>query len=117
MSKALADGLLMAFERIRSRIRPNTTNWLDWLSEQARPPAGIELRSADGSLYTGIAVFDRSKIVVMLAVRTDHDGSFSSRQPFVSPAPSNATNGLFSRREHHLAQDDGDVWPPSYQHR
>jgi hypothetical protein len=44
-------------------------SFLDWLREAARPPPGVELVSADGSLFTGIVIVDRNRPVLMLAAR------------------------------------------------
>lgn len=42
---------------------------VDWLRDTARPPGGVELRTDDGSTYTGFVVVERNELKLMFAVR------------------------------------------------
>ena len=61
---------------------------VEWLRETSKPPPGVELRSHDGTTYTGVLVVERSELVMMLAVRhptgtvVEH-----ARPPIVTPPP------------------------------
>ena len=56
---------------------------LDWVREHSEPPDGVELRAADGSVYTGVAIIERNDIVILWAVR--HPATIIERP--APPAP------------------------------
>ena len=59
---------------------------VEWLRETARPPDGVELRSRDGTTYTGVVVVERSELVLMIAVAHPPGGSAEpERRPFPGP--------------------------------
>jgi hypothetical protein len=65
----IGDALLDAVRRGHERIGAFADLLLEWLREVARPPRGIDLRSDDGTTFTGIVLVERSRVIVMLAAR------------------------------------------------
>ena len=57
------------------------------MRDAAEPPAGIELKSPDCASYTGFAVVDHSKVVVLLAVRHEPERA-AVKPPVITPPPS-----------------------------
>ncbi len=55
-----------------------------WLGEIAEPPSGLELASEDGSTYSGLVLIERSRPVLMLAVRHPPERRSASN---VTPLP------------------------------
>jgi hypothetical protein len=116
MYDLLAEGLLGAFDRLAWRLRPSTGHFLEWLRVIAKPPSGVELRAADGVQYTGVAVFERNRIVMMIALAAGQAVPTANPIP-LGAAPSTQYSGgspayAPSRR---LYEDDdpGDGWPPA----
>ena len=113
----LAEGLLLSLDDIIGRISPHAERALDWLRVAAQPPPGVELRATDGTLFTGLALFERNKIIVMIAVASGQ-GQASCNPIPLGPAPSryapsSSTSYGSSRRLFEEEQDDpGDGWPP-----
>ena len=68
-------------------MSPRARQAIEWVRDAAEPPAGIELRSPDGSTYTGFAVVDHSRVVVLLAVRHEPDRA-AVKPPVITPPPS-----------------------------
>ena len=63
-------------EAVRTVARQGWERWpvakmwvLDWLRDAAQPPAGVELRTTDGSTYTGAALFEANQLKVFVAIR------------------------------------------------
>lgn len=83
---ALADGLLSTLRKRKPRLANRADQAIAWLRDIAEPPDGVELKSADGSSYTGVALFERNQVQVMLAVRHP-PGPHPERAPVVTPAP------------------------------
>ena len=65
----LGGALALAVQRHRERISMAASNVREWLEDVARPPDGVELKSNDGSTYSGVFLVERNELVVMLAVR------------------------------------------------
>lgn len=112
MSAALAEGLLAVFDRLITKFRPTTDRAIDWLRDTATPPTSLEFRASDGALYTGLVVLERSRAVLMLAVRSGQAPTPAPafqpayRSP-VSPSPSPA----YQPRLRDFDDDPGDGWP------
>lgn len=94
----------------RRRPGPRTLAAIRWLQEMAEPPSGLELRSSDGSAYSGVALLERSEVVLLLAVRHP-PGRQPERPPVVTPPPRQHDRPLYHQ---HLDPDsphwdrDGD---------
>ncbi len=58
-----------AIEAVTSRISRERSRTVEWLREVTRPPPGLQLHAPDGSIYTGVIVFDSNRAVVVLALR------------------------------------------------
>ena len=112
----LAEGLLAVFDDLLVRLRPSTEEMLEWLREAAEPPTGVEIRSSDGSLFTGIALFERNRIVVMFAVKTGEHTVSQAPAPQPIPlgpsSPSSSYGSSPSRRLFDPEDDPGEGWPP-----
>ena len=122
MSTALTYGLLALWDRLAWSLRPSKDRAVDWLRDAARPPPGLELRSTDGSVFTGVAAFERNKLVFMLAVRSGQAMS-APNPPLVTPhqTPAYQSPRYDSPRYDHQPsrprdlfedEDPGDGWPP-----
>jgi hypothetical protein len=85
-AETIGSALIDALRRRRPVLGKKADAALEWLREVAEPPAGIELRSADGSVYTGLVIVERSKPVLMLAVR-HLPGPLVERAPVITPPP------------------------------
>ena len=84
MIEQLGDAIVVTFARVAGRFGPKARVVADWVREQAEPPRGVRLYADDGSEYTGVVVLERSRPILMLAVR--HAGaSAPARQPIVPP--------------------------------
>ena len=118
MSQLLAEGLLGCFDRLVLRLRPTGSGLLEWLREIARPPPGVELRAADGSQYTGLAMFERNRVIVMIAVANGHTTPAPQAIP-LGPSSSSSYGSQSGRRLFDPEDDPGDGWPPNdpYLHR
>ena len=85
-AETIGSALVDAFRRRRPALAHRAEAALEWLREAAEPPRGIELRSADGGVYTGFVIVDRNKPILMLAVRLPA-GPALERTPLVTPPP------------------------------
>jgi len=101
----LTHGVLLLIDGLMMRLRPTANLAVEWLRETAQPPPGLELRSTDGSLFTGVAAFERNKLVFMLAVRS----GAPTRPPF-EPAYRPAPAPAYQARLHDF-DEAGDGWP------
>ena len=113
MSAPLAEGLLALFDRLIVKLRPDVDRAIDWLRDTATPPSSLEFRASDGATYTGLIVLERSRAILMLAVRSGQSPTTSPafepayRTP-ASPSPSPA----YQPRLRTFEDDDpGDGWP------
>ena len=113
MSAALAEGLLVLFERLLNRLRPTTDRAMGWLRDTATPPASLEFRASDGALYTGLVVLERSRAILMLAVRSGQAPATSPAfQPaYRSPATPSPAPAYQPRLRTFEDEDPGDGWP------
>ncbi len=112
MSTPLAEGLLALFDRLVTKLRPDVDRALDWLRDTATPPTSLEFRASDGALYTGVVVLERSRAILMLAVRNAQvPAPAPAFQPAYRPPASPAPSPAYQRRLHDL-DEDGDGWPP-----
>ena len=86
VAEAVGLPLLDRLRRHRSRLTPHVERAAKWLRDVTEPPIGLEVRSEDGSTYTGVLVVERNRPVVVLAVR--HPGALVPlRAPVVPPPP------------------------------
>ena len=58
-----------ALEAASVRIAKRRSRTVEWLREVTRPPPGLMLHAPDGSIYTGLVVFDSNRAVVVIALR------------------------------------------------
>lgn len=63
---------------------------VEWLRDVAQPPAGVELKTDDGSSYSGVVLIERNELRLMIAVRhppgpVSHAGR--SHSQVSAPAP------------------------------
>lgn len=86
MIELLGDALVATADRVRKKLEPTVKIAAAWVRDAAEPPRGVRLVADDGSTYTGLAIFERSKPVVMLAFK--HDTTTAQRPPVVTPAAS-----------------------------
>jgi hypothetical protein len=85
-AETIGSAVIDVLRRRRPALAHKAEAALEWLREAAEPPRGIELRAADGSLYTGFVIVERNKPVLMLAVR-QQAGPVVERTPLVTPPP------------------------------
>lgn len=112
MSAALAEGLLALFDRLITKLCPDVDRAVDWLRDSAQPPKNLEFRASDGSQYTGLVVLERSRAVLMLAVRSHPSPTPSPAfQPAYSP-PLASPSPAYQSRLRDFDDDPGDGWPP-----
>jgi hypothetical protein len=75
--RLIQDTLGFVISELFARRMPDIVRKLEpvaeWLGEAAKPPPGVEVRTLDGSEYTGFAVIERNKLVVLLAVREQNE--------------------------------------------
>lgn len=112
MSTPLAEGLLCMFDRLLVRLRPDVDRAVDWLRDTATPPANLEFRASDGGLYTGLIVLERSKAMLVFAIRS------GQARPLPAPSPASAYQPARYEpqpRARDLFEDDdpGDGWNPN----
>ncbi len=113
MTTALAEGLLVVFDRLLNRLRPGADRAIDWLRDTATPPASLEFRASDGALYTGIVVLERSRAILMLAVRSAQvPAAAPAFQPAYRPPASPSPSPAYQPRLRDYDEDPGDGWPP-----
>lgn len=65
IGEAFIDAIKKSQHRAANRLRDAWT----WLRRVAGAPPHVELVSPDGALYTGLVVVDRSRAVVLIALR------------------------------------------------
>jgi hypothetical protein len=65
----IVEVLGQAIDAVASRISHERSRTVEWLREVTRPPPGVQLHAPDGSIYTGMIVFDSNRAVVVLALR------------------------------------------------
>ena len=106
MIELFAISVFDALVAIAHRASPAIGEAADHLREAARPPRGVELRSDDGSLFTGIVVVDKNRPVLMLAVRMGERRPEPDRRPLVTPPPDPRSPYFGGQRSLHLDPDD-----------
>lgn len=70
----MALGLILEFlgeaiEIASARIGRHRSRTVQWLREATRPSPGLQLHAPDGSIYTGLILFDSNRAVVVVALR------------------------------------------------
>ena len=107
VTDGLGDALLDLVRQATMDAPRRIETALEWLREHAQPPYGLKVVAPDGATYSGLAVLDRSNVVLLLAAR--HDGIVlrvpSPPPAYGMPAPSHGR--LFEPED-----DPGDGWPP-----
>jgi len=58
-----------ALEAASARIARRRSRAVEWLRDATRPAPGLQLHAPDGSLYTGLVIFDSNRAVVVVALR------------------------------------------------
>lgn len=69
MTGLLASALLAIWDRIRGQVRDRLAGSFSRLRDAAEPPVGIVLSAPDGSVYTGVTVVERNKVILLIAFR------------------------------------------------
>lgn len=88
----VGDALLSTLDKGGRRLASLIDALLVWLRRSAEPPRGLELRSVDGASYTGLALFEKSVVIAMLAVRHEPE------------------EARVARPEPHGCPSDGPLW-------
>ena len=117
MFDVIVEGMLIAIDRLVCGMRPATDRFIDWVRDSSEPYNGLELRSPDGALYTGLAMLERSRVVLMLAIRV---GQAPSSTPLPNPTrydPPARFDPAPSSHSRDLFDDPGDGWPADPYHR
>ena len=104
VAELIGEALLDAIDQSRAAVAAKAKAALGWLREKAEPPDGVELRSQDGSMFSGIALFERNRVVLMLAVR--HPNITVERQATVDPPPRQQPFAVQTS----LVDPDSSVW-------
>ena len=100
----LGEALLDACDRCSAAMAEQTEAAFEWLREHAEPPEGVELRAPDGSIYTGVVIVERSRAVLMLALR--HPTFAAEPRPAPSPYQPPPPPVQSSYQQYH-----GRLWP------
>jgi hypothetical protein len=69
VAELIGDAFIEAIERSRHNSFEGAHKAWRWLLESAEAPPGIELVAPDGSTYTGFVFVERSRAVLLLALR------------------------------------------------
>lgn len=112
------EGLLALWERARRPLERELGSVADWIREAAKPPPGIEVRTADGTVYTGLALLERNNIIVLFAVGERGPGNapqpsparYAEREPDPEPPRYRGSMSLWEHEHRQRLQDDDD-WP------
>lgn len=73
-----------ALEAASVRIANRRSRTVEWLREVTRPPPGLMLHAPDGSIFTGLVIFDSNRAIVVVALRRlrqDQQRSYADLQP------------------------------------
>lgn len=65
----LGDALIAILESNQRRSFDRARAVWGWLQDAAAAPPGLELVAPDGAAYTGVVVIERSRAVLMVALR------------------------------------------------
>jgi hypothetical protein len=92
------------------RIRPHAHVILERVRELAEPPEGVTLTSLDGSTYTGLALVESNRVVLLLAARQEpllvtRPGE---RAPLITPPPRPSPRPFYPQRP--LLDPDDPMW-------
>lgn len=89
IAELIGEAFIDAVQRSRHRTVERARAVWQWLREVGEPPDGVELVAPDGARYTGLAVLDRSRVVLIFAVRhaPRSDDGFHCRLDEDSGAP------------------------------
>ena len=69
IAELIGDAFIEAIERSRHHSLDQARAAWRWILESAEAPPGIELVAPDGSAYTGFVFVERSRAVLLLALR------------------------------------------------
>jgi hypothetical protein len=69
IAELIGEAFIDAIQRSRHRTVERARAVWQWLREVGEPPDGVELVAPDGARYTGVAVLERSRVVLIFAVR------------------------------------------------
>jgi hypothetical protein len=87
---------------------------IEWLRETAKPPPGIVVHT-NGSLFTGLALLARNKVVVLLAVgervsaTVEQSPRRDERPQMPEPLRYRSASSLWEH-EHGQRLDEDDAW-------
>ncbi len=85
----MALGLIVEFlgealEAASARIANRRSRTVEWLREVTRPPPGLMLHAPDGSIFTGLVIFDSNRAIVVVALRRLRQ---DQQRPYVDVQP------------------------------
>ena len=73
-----------ALEAASVRFANHRSRTVEWLREVTRPPPGLMLHAPDGSIFTGLVVFDSNRAIVVVALRRLRQ---DQQRPYVDVQP------------------------------
>jgi hypothetical protein len=92
------------------RVRPRARVLLERVRELAEPPEGVTLTSPDGSTYTGLALVESNRVVLLLASRQEPlvVTVAGERAPLITPPPRPPSRPFYQQRP--LLDPDDPMW-------
>lgn len=87
----LAAAILAVWDRVRGEVSDRISTSFVRLRDAAEPPVGIVLSAPDGSVYTGVSIVERNKVILLLAYREYGPPRASPPMPGPSPRPTGTT--------------------------
>ena len=69
----LAEAFIKAIERCRHHSVDGAETTWRWLQQIAEAPPGLILVAPDGAKFTGLVIVDRSRVVMLVAIRHQPD--------------------------------------------
>lgn len=69
IAELIGEAFIDAIQRSRHRTVERARSVWRWLRDVGEPPDGVDLVAPDGARYTGVAVLERSRVVLIFAVR------------------------------------------------
>lgn len=107
-----AEALLDVLERAVQRCKPKIKDATEWLRQAATPPSNLTFTASDGAYYSGVVVLERSRAVLMFAVRALPPAN-DQRASHPEPLHSDPSRYAPSVRPRDLFEDDADDRDPS----
>lgn len=74
IAELLGEAFIKAVERNQSRTVEQLRSAWNWLCDVAEPPAGTRLTVPGGTVHSGVAVIERNRVLLLVAVRHGRGG-------------------------------------------